>query len=176
MAAKGKAAKIGFKSVKAAPAKGNLARVGLRLGKRKAERTPAGTAVLYGRALVGNEEARDDLREAYAAARKAYTRSSDRRGRPDIGALIEDRKARREAGKAAALVQEALKVAGRKRKKPKRVSKAPVIAVIAVAGAGTAVALNEDLRNKVLAPFSGSEENGSDPSVHANGGPVAVAT
>ena len=80
MAAKGKAATSGFKSVKAAPAKGNLARVGLRLGKRKAERTPAGTAVLYGRALAGNEEARDDLREAYAAARKAYTRSSDRRG------------------------------------------------------------------------------------------------
>jgi hypothetical protein len=173
MAAKGKTAKYGFKAAKAAPAKGKLAKGGLKLGRRKAERTPAGTAVLYGRALVGNQEARDDLREAYASARKAYARSSDRRGRPDIGALIDDRKARRDAGKAASSLQEALRIAGRKRKKPKS-SKAPVIAVIAVAGAGTAVALNEDLRGKVLAPFSGSDGGDGDPSAHADGGPVAA--
>lgn len=175
MAAKGKAAKIGFKSLKAAPAKDKLAKGGLKLGKRKVERTPAGTAVLYGRALIGNEEARNDLREAYASARKAYSRSSDRRGRPDIEALLKDRKARREAGKAASSLREALQIAGRTRKKPKSASKAPVIAVIAVAGAGTAVAMNEDLRNKVLAPFSGSGQDDGDPSVHANGGPVPTA-
>lgn len=165
MAAKGKTVKVGFKAAKAAPAKGKLAKVGLKLGRRKVERTPAGTAVLYGRALVGNEQAREDLREAYESARKAFARSSDRRGRPDIVALLDDRKARREAGKAASLVREAFQVAGRTRKQPKS-SKGPVIAVIAAAG-GTAVALNRGLRAKVLAPFTGS--GGEGPSAHTNG-------
>lgn len=174
MAAKGKAAKYGLIAAKAAPAKGKLAKVGMKLGKRKVERTPAGTAVFFSRALVGDEEARDDLREAYASARKAYARSSDRKGRPDFAAMIEDRKARREAGKAAAYLQQALQIAGRRRKKP-RSSKGPVIAVIAVAGAGTAVALNEDLRNKVIGPFSSSDEGDGDPSTQANGASVTTA-
>jgi len=174
MAAKGKTAKVGFKAAKAAPAKGKLAKAGLKLGKRKAERIPAGTAVLYGRALVGNAEARDDLRDAYASARKAYARSSDRRGRPDIGALFEDRKARREAGKASASLREALQIASSNRKKP-RSAKGPVIAVIAVAGAGTAVALNEDLRAKVLAPFTGSDRSGDDHSAQTDGAPTPTA-
>ena len=88
MAIKRKAAKSGFKR-----------------GKRKAERTPAGTAVLYGQALVGNAQAREELRDALASARKAYRRSSDRRGRPDLGALFEDRKARKEAGNAVTSVR-----------------------------------------------------------------------
>jgi hypothetical protein len=140
MAAKGKTAKLGFKTAKAAPAKGKLGKIGLKLGRRKAERTPAGTVVLYGQALVGNEDARDELRDAYTAARKAYARSADRSGRPNVGTLIEDRKARREAGNAAASLREALQIAGRRRKKPKS-SKAPVVAVIALAGAGTAIAV-----------------------------------
>ena len=172
MAAKRKAAKVGFKAVRAAPAKGKLAKTGAKFGKRRAERTRAGTAVLYGQALVGNEQARDDLRQAYASARKAYARSSDRRGRPDIAALFEDRKARKEAGKASAKLREALQIASRTRRKPKS-SKGPVIAVIAVAGSGTAVALNEDLRNKVTGKSSG--DNG-DAATHANSGPAPVAS
>jgi hypothetical protein len=147
-------------------AKGKMVKGGLKLSRRKAERTPVGTVVLYGRALVGNEEARDELRDAYASARKAYARSADRRGRPNVGTLIEDRKARREAGRAAASLREALQIAGRKRKKPKS-SKGPVVAVIAVAGAGTVVALNEDLRAKLLAPLSSGDESAAPPPAPA---------
>jgi hypothetical protein len=115
---------------------------GLKLGRRKAERTPAGTAVLYGRALVGNEGAREELRDAYSSARKAYRRSSDRSGRPDLVALLGDRKASREASNALTSLKRALRIAERKRKKPKS-AKGPAIAVIAVAGAGTALAVSK---------------------------------
>ena len=118
MAAKRTAAKAGFKFFRAAPAKGKLAKGAFRLGRRRAIRTPAGTAVLYGQALVGNQQARKDLRGAYTSARKAYARTADWRGRPDIGALFEDRKARKETGKALSSLREALKVAepGRSRR------------------------------------------------------------
>ena len=138
-----------------------MASAGLKLGKRRVARSRAGTAVLYGKALAGNQQARKDLRGAYTSARKAYARSSDRRGRPDIGALLEDRKARKEAHKAASSLREALQIARRTREKPKS-SKGPVIAVVAVAGAGTAVALNENLRAKALAPFTGAEPGNGD--------------
>ena len=141
--------------------KRKAARASFKLGKHRAARTRAGTAVLYGRALVGNKQAREELRDAYTSARKAYARSSDRRGRPDIGALLEDRKSRKEAHNAASSLREAMQIARRTREKPKS-SKGPVIAVVAVAGAGTAVALNENLRSKALAPFSGAESGAGD--------------
>jgi hypothetical protein len=129
------------------PLKRKVTKSGLKLSKRKAVRTPAGTAVLYGQALVGNEKAREELRDALGSARKAYRRSSDGRGRPDLGSLLQDRKARREAGNAAASFQQALRTAGRKRKKPKSV-KGPVLVVAAVAGTGTAVAVAKHRRDQ----------------------------
>lgn len=123
---------------------------GLKAGKRKAVRTPAGTVALYGRALVGDDQARADLRKAYAAARKAYDRSSNRRGRPDLGALLQDRKARREAGNAVASLQQALRTAGRKRRKP-RSAKGPVVVAVAVAGTGAAAAAAKHRRDQATA-------------------------
>lgn len=168
MAAKRTAAKAGFNFFRAAPAKGKLAKGAFRLGRRRAIRTPAGTAVLYGQALVGNQQARKDLRGAYTSARKAYARTADWRGRPDIGALFEDRKARKETGKALSSLREALKVAGRTRTKPKS-RKGPVIAVVAVAGAGTALALNENLRATALAPFTGTDSGDGGAASDAGG-------
>jgi hypothetical protein len=129
-------------------AKNTIAKGGRKLGKAKVKRTPAGTVVLTGRALVGNAAARDELREAYVSARKAYRRSSRRGGRPDLAALLQDRKASKEAGNALSSLRQALRIADRKREKPRSV-KAPVIAVATVAGAGTAVAFVPALRSKV---------------------------
>lgn len=167
MSAKTKTTKYGLKAAKAAPAKGRIAKTGAKLGKRRVQRSPVGTAVYFSRALVGNEAARDDLRTAYASARKAYVRSSDRRGRPDIMALFDDRKARREAGKAATALRAALRTAGRTRNTAPKSKKVPVIAVVAVAGAGTAVALNADLRAKL----TGSSPEPEPVGAGANGAP-----
>lgn len=169
MSTKTKTAKWGLKAAKAAPAKGRLAKTGAKIGRRRVQRSPAGTAVYFSRALVGNEAARDDLRTAYASARKAYVRSSDRRGRPDLVALFDDRKARREAGKAATALRAALQTAGRTRTKPKS-RKVPVIAVVAVAGAGTAVALNGDLRAKL----TGSSPDSDSGAGATNGTPAGA--
>ncbi len=155
MAVKRSAAKAGLKTAKAAPAKAKLAKGGFKLGKRKAIRTPAGTAVLYAQALVGNRQAREELRDAYTSARKAYSRSADRSGRPNFATLLDDRKASREAGRAITSLRSAVNLAGKKRKKPRSVK--PVIVVVAVAGAGTAVALNENLRAKAVEPFTSSD-------------------
>jgi hypothetical protein len=165
-----KTAKLGLGTAKAAPAKGKLAKGGLKLGRAKVKRTPAGTVILTTKALVGNAAARDELRDAYTAARKAYRRSSDRRGRPDLTALLQDRKASKEAGNALSSLSQALRIADRKREKPRSV-KAPMIAVVTVAGAGTAVALTPALRNKIMG--GGSEEPTGSPE--ATNGAAATA-
>lgn len=151
------------KAAKKAPAKGKLAKGGLKIGKHKAARTPAGSAVFLAKALATDERARRDVRDAVASARKAYKRSSDRRGRPSIGAFVGDSKARREAQKAVASLREALQIADTKRKKPKS-AKGPAIVVLAVAGAGTALAVNEDLRAKALGLFGAGEASGGSPT------------
>ena len=147
MAISPSAAKRGFKAAKAVPAKGKVAKGGLKLGRRKVERTPAGTVVLYGQALVGNREAREELRDAATSARKAYRRSAGRSGRPNLVTLLQDRKASREAGNALASLQQALRTAGRKRKKP-RSAKGPAAVVVVVAGTGAAIAVAKQRQDK----------------------------
>ncbi len=105
--------------------KTGVAKGGLRFGRRKVKRTPVGTAMLYGQALIGNQEARGELQDAATAARKAYRRGSDK-----------------EAGRAAQSLTRALQIAGRKREKP-RSAKGPAIAIAAVAGVGAAVAVKK---------------------------------
>lgn len=159
-----------------APAKGKLAKVGLTLGRKKAARTPAGTAVFYAQALVGNERARTKLRDAVASAKKVYERGTDRRGRLKLAALLDDRKARREGQNALASLRAAVQIADKNRTKPKKV-KAPAIAVIVVAGTGAALAANKDLREKALATFKSgdAETNGSDPAAQQAAGPYSAS-
>ena len=160
--------KTGLKAAKAAPAKGKLAKGGLKLGKRKVERTPAGTVALYAQALVGNREAREELRDAMTSARKAYRRSAGRGGRPNLVALLQDRKASREAGNALASLQQALRTAGRKRKKP-RSAKGPAAAVVVVAGTGAAIAIAKQRQDKQDQSSNGvsAQETAAGPSAPA---------
>ena len=116
--------------------KRKAAKAGLKAGKNKAARTPVGTVVFTAKALAGNEQARRELKDAYASARKAYRRSSDRRGRPDLGALLEDRKAKREAGNALTSLRSALSIARKRRKKPRSVKGPATALAVTAAGAG----------------------------------------
>ncbi|HEX5911342.1 MAG TPA: hypothetical protein VFY44_12690 [Thermoleophilaceae bacterium] len=115
--------------------KRKAAKSGFKAGKRKAARTPAGTAVFTAKALAGNQQARAELRDAYASARKAYKRSADRSGRPNIVTLLDDRKAKKEAGNALTSLRHALKIAEKRRQKP-RGGKGPAVLVLTAAGAG----------------------------------------
>ncbi len=130
--------------------------------KRKATKAGAGAwatgkAVLnnpYVERLVGDRELRNNLRTAFESSRKAYARMADGRG-PQ--AIVDDKKTQRQlrdAGRSLRDAAEALGGAGRKRRGKRRGG----LLLVALVGAGAAVALNEGLRKKVLDLLFGAEE------------------
>ena len=107
----------------------------------------------YVQRLVEDEELRDNLRAAYESARKAYARMSN--GKGPVRAL-EDKKTQKELRGAATSLRDAAEaLRGGKRKRGKRRGR---VLLLAVVGAGLAVALNEALRKKVLDALFGAEE------------------
>ena len=131
--------------------------------KKKAAKAGAG-AVAAGRAARGNpylqrlvedEELRDNLRTAFESTRKAYTRMAN--GKGPTKALMDDKKVQRELKEAASNLRDAadsLRGVKRRRKRGRR-GKTLLLLIV---GAGAALALSEDLRNKVLDALFGAEE------------------
>jgi hypothetical protein len=130
--------------------------------KKKAAKGAAG-AVAAGKAaasnpyvtrLIEDEELRDNLRNAYESARKAYARMSN--GKGPAKALLDDKKTQKELQQAASNLKEAADTlrgakGGRKRKRRGGL-------LLLVVGAGAALALSEGLRKKVLDALFGAEE------------------
>jgi hypothetical protein len=112
----------------------------------------------YVKRLIEDEELRNSLVAAYAAARSAYGRMSN--GKPLTRALLEDRKLKRELAEAAGALREAsisLTEGSRKRRRRKGggVGRALLLLIV---GAALALALSEDLRSKALDLLFGAEE------------------
>jgi hypothetical protein len=127
--------------------------------KKKAAKAGAG-AFAAGKAVRSNqyvqrfiedEELRDNLRAAFTSAKKAYGRVN---GKGPAKAL-DDKKTQRELKDAATNLKDAA-AALRGRKKKKR-GKGRLL-LLAVVGAGVALALSEGLRKKVLDALFGAEE------------------
>jgi hypothetical protein len=129
--------------------------------KKKAAKGAAG-AVAAGKAVASNEyvtrlvedeELRDNLRDAYESARKAYGRMSN--GKGPAKALLDDKKTQKELQNAASELKQAADAirGGKKRKGKKRTG-----LLLVVVGAGLALALSEGLRKKVLDALFGAEE------------------
>ena len=130
--------------------------------KKKAAKA-AGGAYAAGRAarsnpyvqqLIDDDELRDNLRTAYASARKAYARMSN--GKGPVKALTDDKKTQKELRAAASSLRDAaetLRAAPKKRTR-RRGGKLMLLLV----GAGLALALSESLRKKVLDGLFGAEE------------------
>jgi hypothetical protein len=106
----------------------------------------------YVRRLVEDAELRKNVREAFEAARHAYQRMSN--GKGPVKALTEDKKVQRDLKNAAESLREASDQLRGKRK-PHRWGR---VLVIALLGAGLAIALSEDLRKAVLDRLFGAEE------------------
>ena len=128
--------------------------------KKRAAKAGAG-AVAAGRAvrtneyvqrLVEDDDLRDNLRTAFESARKAYTRMSN--GKSPVRSLTEDKKVQRELRDAAISLREAADQLRGKKKKRRRGR----VLLMAVVGAGLALALSEGLRKKVLDALFGAEE------------------
>jgi adenylosuccinate synthase len=129
--------------------------------KKKAAKAGAG-AVAAGKAvrsntyvqrLVEDDELRQNLSNAFESARKAYTRMAN--GKGPVKAVTEDKKVQRELKDAASSLKDAAESlrGGRKRKRRKG-----RLLLVALIGAGLALALSEGLRKKALDALFGAEE------------------
>lgn len=200
MGLKAKTGQSGLRAVKAVPAKGKLAGGGGRLGTRFSKKAfgaipklgaaRAGAKVgagavatrPYVQAIVSDEDVRDNLEDAYQALTQAYERISSK---GDVaGAVLEDKRTRRQLKKAAHSMREAATAVRGARRRRRRRRGAGTIIVLVAAGGAAAVAMNDDLRERIRSMVGGAGgsgppqgSNGSQPtSVQPEGAPPTAAT
>ena len=106
----------------------------------------------YVRRLVEDEELRENLRDAYRSAKKAYGRVSN--GKGPAKALMDDRKVHKELRSAA----ESLREASDQLRGKREGHTARNLLLLAILGAILALVLSEDLRKSVLDSLFGAEE------------------
>jgi len=107
----------------------------------------------YVQRLIEDEDLRDNIREAFEAARDAYARIAN--GKGPTKALMDDKKVQRDLRRAAESMRQASEQLRGKRKRKSRLGR---LILIALLGAGLALLLSEDLRKAVLDRLFGAEE------------------
>jgi hypothetical protein len=149
--------------------------------KKKAAKAGAG-AYAAGKAVRSNEyvqrfiedeELRENVRNAFVSAKKAYGRIN---GKGPVKAL-DDKKVQRELKEAASSLKDAADSLRGGKKKKRRKGR---LLVIALVGAGLALALSEDLRKKALDALFGAEEEfeytaSTTPDSSTTGQPVGTS-
>jgi hypothetical protein len=104
----------------------------------------------YVQRLIEDEELRENLRNAFTSAKKAYGRINGK----GPAKAFEDKKVQRELKDAASSLKDAAEsLRGKKRK-----SRKGRLLLLAIVGAGLAFALSEGLRKKALDALFGAEE------------------
>jgi adenylosuccinate synthase len=106
----------------------------------------------YVQRLIEDDELRDNLRNAFESARKAYTRMSN--GKGPVKAVTEDKKVQRELREAATSLKDAAESLRGKKKKRRKGR----LFLVALIGGAVALAASEGLRKKVLDALFGAEE------------------
>jgi hypothetical protein len=109
----------------------------------------------YVQRLIEDEELRDSLRNAFEAARGAYSRATGN-GKGAVKAVTSDKKVQKDLRSAAESLREASEQlrAPRKRKK----SRLGRLILFGIVAAGVALILSEDARKTVLDALFGAEE------------------
>jgi hypothetical protein len=107
----------------------------------------------YVQRLVEDEELRDNLRDAYGAARHAYDRIA-KNGKP-AQRLMDDKKVQRDLRNAADSLREASDQIRGKRRRKGRFGR---ILLLGVIGAGVTLAVSEGARKTVMDALFGAEE------------------
>ena len=116
----------------------------------------AGKAVrsnTYVQRLVEDDELRDNLRNAFDSASKAYARMSN--GKGPVKAVTENKKVQKDLREAATSLKDAAESLRDGKKKKRRKGRLLLLAII---GGGIALAASEGLRKKVLDALFGAEE------------------
>jgi adenylosuccinate synthase len=127
--------------------------------KKKAAKASAGAYAAgkavrsneYVQRLVEDQELRENLRNAFVSAKKAYARIN---GKGPAKAL-DDKKVQRELKDAATSLKEAADSLRGQKKRKRRKGR---VLFVGLVGAGLALALSEGLRKKVLDALFGAEE------------------
>jgi hypothetical protein len=133
------------------------------MSKTKATKSADRAADLYSAArenpylqrLIEDEELRDSLRNAFEAARGAYSRATGN-GKGAVKAVTSDRKVQKDLRTAA----ESLREASEQLRAPKRRRKSRLgrLILLGLVGAAIALVLSEDARKTVLDALFGAEE------------------
>jgi len=109
----------------------------------------------YVQRLIEDEELRDRLKDAFEAARGAYSRATGN-GKGAVKAVTTDKKVQRDLRSAAESLREASEAL--RAPKRKRKSKLGRLVLLAIVGAAIALVLSEDARKTVLDALFGAEE------------------
>lgn len=117
--------------------------------------------------LLDNTYARENMREGAEKLRDAYARARKRRVKPS-----RDRKLRRQFEAAIVALDEGTAALASGRRKPQRTGRKVALGLLALVGAGAAVALavNEDLRNSVIGSAKALGEEIAADSANAPSG------
>ena len=108
----------------------------------------------YLQRLLEDAELRENLREAYESARKAYGRIAN--GKGPAKALLDDKRTHKELQNAASSLRDAAEgLRGKRKRKRGRGGK---LLLLIVGGGVAALFASEDLRKKVLDLVFGAEE------------------
>jgi hypothetical protein len=109
----------------------------------------------YVQRLMEDEALRDNIREAFEAARGAYSRATGN-GKGTVKAVTSDKKVQKDLRSAAESLREASEqLRAPRRRRKKRLGRLILFGLVA---AGVALVLSEDARRTVLDALFGAEE------------------
>ncbi|HEV2075776.1 MAG TPA: hypothetical protein VGR10_06025 [Thermoleophilaceae bacterium] len=154
--------RTGVRAYSGLPAKGKAkaAKGGARAGRRAA----MSNAYVY--AVMHDERLHAQLADAYHSLVKAYDRISSQ---DDLAhALLEDTRTRRHLARTNESLRAAAQTVGSAKDRRRRRRGVRTLALVGLAGGMVAVAVNEDLRSKLLGALTGSD-SGGDPSSGGGG-------
>jgi hypothetical protein len=106
--------------------------------------------------LMQDPELRENLRTAFISARSAYARLNS--GKAKSKQIFDDKKLHKELQNTADALRDASQALREGPKKRRRRGGLAKLLLVAIVGAGLALALSESLRNKVLDALFGAEE------------------
>ncbi len=108
----------------------------------------------YVQRLIEDEDLRDNLKDAYSSAKKAYGRATGN-GKGTVKAVTSDKKVQKEMRQAAEALQEARE---RLQKPAKRKHRLGRLILLAIIGGVVAMVVSEGARKAVLDALFGAEE------------------
>jgi len=108
----------------------------------------------YVQRLIDDDDLRDNLKDAYNSAKKAYGRATGN-GKSPVKAVTSDKKVQKEMRQAAEALQEARERLQKPQKKQHRLGKLILLAII---GGVVALVVSEGARKAVLDALFGAEE------------------